>query len=107
MLFRIKFISDEVEGFIREVLIDSEATFLQLNDIVLKSCNYPDDQMTSFYICNEEWERGMQITREDMGTTHVDEDVLIMKRRVCPNFWKTRDRICSLCSTLSPTGCST
>lgn len=86
MLFRIKFISDEVEGFIREVLIDSEATFLQLNDIVLKSCNYPDDQMTSFYICNEEWERGMQITREDMGTTNVDEDVLIMGKTRLSEF---------------------
>ena len=86
MLFRIKFISDEVEGFIREIVIDSEATFLQLNKIVLASCNYPDDQMTSFYICDEEWERGLQITREDMGTTSEDEDVLIMEKTRLSEF---------------------
>ena len=37
MLYRIKFISDEVDGFVREVKIDSDATFLDLNHIILKS----------------------------------------------------------------------
>ena len=78
MLYRIKFISDEVDGFVREVKIDSDATFLDLNNIILKSCGYPDDQMTSFYICNEEWERGQQITREDMGVGDADEDIYVM-----------------------------
>ena len=86
MLFRIKFISDEVEGFVREIVIDSEATFLQLNKAVLDSCNYPDDQMTSFFVCDEEWERGQQITREDMGTTSEDEDVLIMEKTRLSEF---------------------
>lgn len=78
MLYRIKFISDEVDGFVREVKIDSEANFLDLNKLILRSCNYPDDQMTSFYICNEEWERGQQITREDMGVGGSDEDIYVM-----------------------------
>ena len=29
MLYRIKFISDEVDGFLREIKIDSEANFLR------------------------------------------------------------------------------
>lgn len=78
MLYRIKFISDEVDGFVREVKIDSDSTFLDLNKLILKSCGYPDDQMTSFYICNEEWERGQQITREDMGVSGADEDIYVM-----------------------------
>ena len=78
MIFRIKFISDEVDGFVREVKIDSDATFLDLNAIILASCKFPDDQMTSFYVCNEEWERGEQITREDMGTGDSDEDIFVM-----------------------------
>lgn len=79
MLYRIKFISDETDGFVREIKIDSEATFLDLNKVILQSCNYPDDQMTSFYICNEEWERGQQITREDMGVGDADEDIYVME----------------------------
>lgn len=79
MLFRIKFISDEVDGFVRELKIDSDATFLDLNQAILESCGYPDDQMTSFYLCDEEWERGLQITREDMGVGSADEDIYVME----------------------------
>lgn len=79
MLFRIKFISDEVDGFLRELKIDSDSTFLDLNRAILESCVYPDDQMTSFYLCDEEWERGLQVTREDMGIGDADEDVYVME----------------------------
>lgn len=49
-----------------------------MNKAILESCGYPDDQMTSFYICDEEWERGQQITREDMGVGDADEDIYVM-----------------------------
>lgn len=79
MYFRIRLVSDEVDGFLREYEIDSEATFLDLNKIILDSCGYPDDQMTSFYVCSDEWERGEQITREDMGGGGADEDTYVMQ----------------------------
>ena len=31
MLYRIKYICEEVDGFVREIKIDSDATFLDLN----------------------------------------------------------------------------
>lgn len=86
MVFRIKFICEEVDGFVREVKIDSDATFLDLNKIILKSCNYPDDQLTSFYLCNDEWQRGEQITREDMGFSSSDEDVYVMEKTRLSEF---------------------
>lgn len=92
MLFRIKFISDEVDGFLREIKIDRDATFLDLNKVILKSCGYPDDQMTSFYICDEEWERGQQITREDMGAGDVDEDIYVMENTSLSEFIEDEDQ---------------
>ncbi len=86
MLFRIKFISDEVDGFVREIEIDSDANFLDLNKIILESCGYPDDQMTSFFICDDEWERKQQVTREDMGTGDVDEDIYVMDETPLTDF---------------------
>lgn len=86
MLYKIKFISDEVDGFLREIRVDSEATFLDLNKVILQSCGYPDDQMTSFHICNNEWERGQQITREDMGTGDADEDIYVMEKTPLTDF---------------------
>ena len=81
MLFRIKLISDEVENFLREILIEDDATFLDLNNAILASCGYPDDQITSFYLCDEEWERKKQVTREDMSLdkeASFDEDIYVM-----------------------------
>lgn len=77
MRFRIRFISDEVEGFLREIEINDDATFLDLSQAVLRACDYPDDQMTSFFLCNDEWERGVQITREDMMVGE-SEDIYVM-----------------------------
>lgn len=92
MLYKIKFISDEVEGFLREIKIDSEATFLDLNKAILESCGYPDDQMTSFYLCDDEWERKEQITREDMGTGDVDEDIFVMENTALSEFLEEEDQ---------------
>lgn len=86
MLYRIKFISDEVEGFLREIKIDGDATFLDLNKAILNSCGYPDDQMTSFFLCDEEWEHREQITREDMGAGDVDEDIFVMEESHLRDF---------------------
>lgn len=78
MIYKIKFISAETEGFQRVIEIDSDASFLDLNKIVLSACGFPDDQMTSFYVCDEDWERGQQITREDMGGSTTEEDFYVM-----------------------------
>ena len=78
MVIKLKMVCDEVEGFVREYLISDEATFLDLNKLILESCGYPDDQMTSFYILNDEWERGEQITRQDMGSA-AEDDIYVME----------------------------
>lgn len=79
MIYKIRIISDEIDGFLREIQISAEATFFDLHKIILDSCGYSDDQITSFIICNDEWERQTEITREDMGTGSVDEDIYVME----------------------------
>ncbi len=92
MVFKIKFISDEVDGFVRELKIDSDATFLDLNKIILESCGYPDDQLTSFHICDEEWRQHEQITREDMGAGSADEDIFVMAETKLSEFIEDEDQ---------------
>ena len=78
MLFRFLILSDEVDDFKREIKIDSEATFLELHDAILDSVNYTKDQMTSFFICDEDWSKRTEITRVEMDTTS-DEDNYVME----------------------------
>ena len=72
MVYRFTIISDEVDNFRREIQIDSEATFLDLHNAILKSTGYPNDQMTSFFVCDSNWEKETEITLED--TFGDDED---------------------------------
>ena len=69
MVYRFTIISDEVDNFRREIQIDSEATFLDFHHAILKSAGYPNDQMTSFFICDDNWEKETEVTLEDMGTS--------------------------------------
>lgn len=78
MLFKIAIICDEVENFFREITIDSDCSFLDLNKAILESCDYDDSQITSFSICSDAWEEKQQIVREDMGTSAEDQDIYIM-----------------------------
>ena len=78
MIYRFTIISDEVDDFVREIQIDSEATFFELHQAILEAAKYKDDQMTSFFICDEDWEKEQEITLEDMGSSS-DEDSFIMR----------------------------
>ena len=78
MVYRFTIISDEVDNFRREIQIDSDATFLDFHNAILKSVGYPNDQMTSFFICDDNWEKETEVTLEDMGTSS-DIDSWIME----------------------------
>ena len=66
MIYRFTIISDEVDDFVREIQIDPEATFFDLHEAILKAANYTNDQMTSFFICDDDWEKEKEITLEEM-----------------------------------------
>lgn len=78
MIYRFTIISDEVDDFVREIQIDPEATFYDFHKAILKSVGYADDQMTSFFICDDDWEREKEITLEEMDT-NSEMDSWVMK----------------------------
>lgn len=77
MVFKFVLLSDEVDGFMREIHIDSDATFLELNDAILASVGYAKDQMTTFLVCNDDWEAEQEITLMEMDTAS-DVDSYVM-----------------------------
>ena len=91
MILKLKFISDEVDGFLREIEADGDATFLDLCKALLASCGYPDDQMTSFTLCDDEWEPRMHVTREDMGAGASDVDCYVMAETRLSEFLDDED----------------
>jgi hypothetical protein len=78
MIYRFLIFSDEADDFVREIKIDSEATFLDLHHAIIKSTGYASDQMCSFFICDDDWSRRMEITLIDMDKSS-EEDNYIME----------------------------
>ena len=78
MVYRFKLVSDEVSNFSREIEIDSENTFLQLRNSILESVGYTKDELDSFFLCGDDWEREEEITLQDMGNSTSDCDVWLM-----------------------------
>lgn len=85
MIFRFLLLSDEVEDFRREIQIDADATFFDLHKAIIKSVDYKDGEMTSFFICSDDWEKEREITLVEMDTS-ADEDSFIMEDSVLGDF---------------------
>lgn len=78
MVYKFKLVSDEVSNFSREYEIDSSASFLQLRNTILDSVDYSKEDMDSFFLCDDDWDRQEEITLADMGTSD-DQDIWIME----------------------------
>ena len=78
MIYKFRIVSDEVDNFKREICIDSDASFLELHDAILDSVGFSKDQMTSFFICDDDWEKEKEITLEEMDD-NPEMDSWVMK----------------------------
>ena len=82
MIYKFLLISDEQDNFVREIEIDAEATFLDFQKAIIKSVKYAEGELTSFFICSDEWEKEQEITFMEMDTdssvdTYLMEDTTL------------------------------
>lgn len=82
MIFRFLILSDEVDDFKREIKIDSEATFLDLHNVILDSVGYTKDQMCSFFICEDDWTKKTEITLVEMDTSSEVDNYIMEDTRL-------------------------
>lgn len=85
MIFDFRIVSDEAENFKREIQIDADATFLDLKNAICDSVAFDKNQMCSFFMCDDRWEKEKEITLEDMGSDS-DQDVYLMEDSVLSDF---------------------
>ncbi len=82
MIYKITFSCDDADDFRRVFEADSEATFLELHQAILKSASYPDDQMTSFFMCNDRWEKEQEVTLVEMGSNFEYDNMIMESTRL-------------------------
>lgn len=85
MIYTFRLVSDEVDNFMREIQIDADASFLALRNAICDAVGYDKQQMGSFYLCDDGWEKSREITLEDMGND-MSEEVYLMDESTISDF---------------------
>lgn len=78
MTQRFTLFSEEKEDFVLELLIDSDATFHDLHQLILQACGYTDQHTHAFMVCDEDWRVRHKIHQSDTGNLRSDEDLYLM-----------------------------
>ena len=69
--YTLRIVCNEVEEFLRDVEILGSQTFLELHSFLVDVCGFRDNELASFYLSNELWIKGEEISLIDMM---IDED---------------------------------
>lgn len=86
MIYRFLLVSEEVINFRIEIKIDADATFHDFHKVIMESCNYEKVEMTSFFMCDDDWRRKQEITLIEVDTDW-DVDSYVMDDEVLSDWF--------------------
>lgn len=86
MTYRFIAFSEEVENFVMEIKAPPSASFLELHKLILKTCNYSEQENHQFLICDENWRVKEKVHLTDSGSSSLDEDLYLMESTFLEDF---------------------
>lgn len=72
MIYKIRIILDAKEDIFRDIEILAGNTLEELHNAITQSFGFDGSEMASFYLANEEWEQGEEISLFDMSEKGSD-----------------------------------
>lgn len=67
MIYRFRVILDTEEDVFRDIEIEQEASLEQFHNVITQSFGFDGTEMASFYISDEQWNQGEEISLFDMS----------------------------------------
>ncbi|MEW7292718.1 IS1096 element passenger TnpR family protein [Aquimarina sp. 2304DJ70-9] len=67
MIYRFRIILDTEEDVFRDIEIEQDATLEQFHNVITQSFGFDGTEMASFYISDDEWNQGEEISLFDMS----------------------------------------
>ena len=67
MVYKFRVILDVKEDVFRDIIIQGEATLEDLHNVINQSFGFAGDEMASFYLTDEDWNQGEEITLFDVS----------------------------------------
>lgn len=74
-VYRFRILVDEQDDFLRDIEIKPSQTFLEFQQTLLQAVGIEGNELSSFFICDNAWNKIREITLIDMGmNAEQDED---------------------------------
>lgn len=86
----LRVVVDTEEDIFRDIEIRADQNFEELHDAIIKSFEFGGDQMASFYMSNDNWEKGQEIGLMDLSAFDGDDSTPSMKNTSISNFLTDR-----------------
>ena len=77
MIFKFRILSAEVNDFVRDFEIRSDQTFYDFHKAIQETLNWDKSQMASFFLSNDEWQKGTEITLMEMFDDEFSENIVM------------------------------
>lgn len=90
--FRVLLDSKAKTEVFRDILIDENADFELFYRTILSAYSFDGDQMASFYISNDDWDKGQEITLMDMTFGEEPDPTPIMNSTKIKHFVEEDDQ---------------
>jgi hypothetical protein len=86
--FRILLDTEKDSEIFRDILIDVNDNFENFYNAIISSFRFEGNQMASFYISNNDWDKGHEISLMDMnyGDESIDEKASVMSNANIKDF---------------------
>ena len=78
-VFKLRIVADTEEDIFADVLVDTSCHFLSLHRYILDLFKLDKLEMASFYLSNDEWDKGEEITLFDMSSEEDEFSPLSME----------------------------
>lgn len=72
--FRVVIDTEKEEDIFRDILINEELTFENFFHAIMSAFEFEGDQLASFYLSNDDWDKGREIGLMDMSEGELAED---------------------------------
>ncbi|QHI38960.1 hypothetical protein IMCC3317_43600 [Kordia antarctica] len=76
MIYRFRVILDAKEDVFRDIEIQEDATFEDFHNAIIQAFGFDGMEMASFYVSDDEWNQGEEISQFDMSEGH--DSILLM-----------------------------
>lgn len=84
-VYRFKISFEDYEDVYREIEVTSDQTFAQFYTVILSSIGFEDHGVASFYMSNDSWKKGTEITNKE-GKLKDGKPVNLMAKALLKNY---------------------